>query len=546
MSSKVIAFYLPQFHPIPENDEWWGSGFTEWTNVTRGKPFYTGHKQPRRPADLGYYDLRVPDIMDAQIDMARQYGVHGFCFYYYWFDGKRLLERPLDMFLARDDYDFPFSICWANENWSRRWDGGDQDILIAQKHSAKSDRKFIRDILPILSHKNYITVDGLPLLTVYRIQDLPNPEVTISIWRQEAIKAGLPGLHVSACMTFGLDDYSKCGCDSGVQFPPHGVPASDVTSKVAGLDPDFEGHIYNYQDVVETGIASLNPDATIFPTVMMGWDNTARKKERGHIYKGCNPEYFGQWLERAVAYSTKQAADKSTENFVFINAWNEWAEGTYLEPDMDNGFGYLEKVSSVLAKGTHLKTDTDLTKLIQSLDIDADTKTDLIGKANLLENSVKFYRSLFGESDYYYKLNQKHFVDAASYGFFKTSFNVELHIHIDSIDKLASGNVLNTNNGESIIVNGWCFSTVKSTASQFYLLLLSDAGQGYVAPIDQSFERIDVVAEYGQYQHLNARCGFSDSYKLSSIKPGQYRLGIMMISDKYRGLKLSDCLVTAS
>ena len=170
----------------------------------------------------------------------------------------------------------------------------------------------------------------------------------------------------------------------------------------------------------------------------------------------------------------------------------------------------------------------------------------MIGKANLLENSVKFYRSLFGESDYYYKLNQKHFVDAASYGFFKTSFNVELHIHIDSIDKLASGNVLNTNNGESIIVNGWCFSTVKSTASQFYLLLLSDAGQGYVAPIDQSFERIDVVAEYGQYQHLNARCGFSDSYKLSSIKPGQYRLGIMMISDKYRGLKLTDCLVTAS
>ena len=219
---RLIAFYLPQFHPIPENDLWWGEGFTEWTNVSKAQPLFEGHYQPHIPADFGYCDLRSPEVRRQQAEMAREYGLHGFCYYHYWFQGKRLLERPFNEVLASGEPDFPFCLCWANEPWSRRWNGSNQDVLQAQSYSSDDDRAHLRYLLPALSDRRAITVDGKPMFIVYQAKELPDPASTIAIWREEARRGGLAGLYLVAVET-GWDagwDATQFGFDAKVLFQP--------------------------------------------------------------------------------------------------------------------------------------------------------------------------------------------------------------------------------------------------------------------------------------------------------------------------------------
>jgi hypothetical protein len=342
---KAIAFYLPQYHPIPENDRWWGKGFTEWTNVTRGRPFFPGHHQPQLPADLGYYDLRLPDVRAAQADLARRYGVHGFCYYYYWFNGRRLLERPLEDVLRTGEPDFPFCVCWANENWTRRWDGAEHEILMAQVHSPESDRRFIQDVLPLLRDPRYIRVGGAPLLLVYRAGVLPEPRRTTDIWREVARAEGLE-LHLAAVQTAGTDDPVAMGFDAAVEFPPLHFGPTKINEQVEGLSPEFRGWIYEYDEAIRASLAKPRPAHHWYRGVMTSWDNTARRGAAGHVYRGATPGAYERWLRAIVAET--EAKCPPDERIVFVNAWNEWAEGAHLEPDQRFGHAWLEATARAL------------------------------------------------------------------------------------------------------------------------------------------------------------------------------------------------------
>jgi lipopolysaccharide biosynthesis protein len=238
--ARLIAFYLPQYHPIPENDAWWGKGFTEWTNVTKAKPLFPGHLQPHLPADLGFYDLRLPEVRQAQADLAREYGINGFCYYHYWFNGKQLLERPFDEVLTSGVPDFPFCLCWANENWTRRWDGEEQEVLAAQKYSLEDDLEHIRALMPAFKDRRYLKIHGKPIFLVYQIQMLPSAEATANIWRDEAVKAGLPGLYlcfVTSISRMAQVDPSTVGFDAVIEFPP---AASDTYYRLRPKRIKFE------------------------------------------------------------------------------------------------------------------------------------------------------------------------------------------------------------------------------------------------------------------------------------------------------------------
>ena len=338
---RLIAFYLPQFHPIPENDDWWGQGFTEWTNVRRATALFEGHAQPRRPAELGYYDLREREVRHRQAEIARRYGIYGFCYYYYWFSGKRLLEQPLDLMLADRELDFPFCLCWANETWSRRWDGSETDTLIEQKYQTGDAAQFVRDVAPILRDARYITVGGAPMLLVYRAAEIPDLRGVVRTWRETARALGLPGLHLCAVQsnnyTTGLDD----GFDAMVEFPPHSLPVGPRSDALPGMLPSFAGKVFSYSDVVQhcarLGSATGLP---IYRGLMPGWDNTPRRGLHSYIFHEATPELYEVWLRRLIDHAHQNhPADR---RFVFINAWNEWAEGAYLEPDEAYGYAYLE------------------------------------------------------------------------------------------------------------------------------------------------------------------------------------------------------------
>ena len=354
---KAIAFYLPQFHPVPENDEWWGKGFTEWTNVTKAVPQFVGHYQPRLPGELGFYDLRLPEILARQVGLARKYGIHGFAFHYYWFNGKRLLERPLDNFLADASIDFPFCICWANENWTRRWDGQENEILIAQAHSPESDRRFIRDVTPILQDKRYIRVDGRPLLIVYRPDALPEASRTVQLWRDHCQKSGLGNPFLVAAQTFGFTDPRPIGFDAAVEFPPHTkLPLMHLTWNLEMLNTRYAGAVVDYSAFVDKALLPTNPPYELFKTVFPSWDNEARKPGRGFVFAFSTPAEYQRWLAGACEQTLAQEQDPD-RRLVFINAWNEWGEGAYLEPDRRFGYGYLKATMDALRGLEHRDPD---------------------------------------------------------------------------------------------------------------------------------------------------------------------------------------------
>ena len=357
---RLIAFYLPQYHPIPENDEWWGKGFTEWTNVTRAKPSFEGHYQPHLPADLGFYDLRLPEIREAQANLAKHYGIYGFCYYYYWFNGRRLLERPLDAVLRSKKPDFPFCLCWANENWTRRWDGEETHILVAQEYTPGSLRKFAESIIPYLQDERYIKINGQPLLLIYRIGHIHHPTQAIQTWREVFRQRGVGEVHIAGILGFGLKDPVALGCDSAVQFPPNSLRPKKVVPP--GLEKaNFPGYIFDYPHVVGESLRYKTLDERVFPSVMPSWDNTARRKEQATVWLNASPDHYKLWLRGTIEKVRKR--NNLDERIVFINAWNEWAEGAHLEPDQKYGHEYLEATQEALLRQCDWQT---IIKLLQS------------------------------------------------------------------------------------------------------------------------------------------------------------------------------------
>jgi GT2 family glycosyltransferase len=344
---KIIAFYLPQFHPIPENDLWWGEGFTEWTNVKKAQPNFVGHNQPKVPADLGYYDLRDEDVMVAQAALARKYGIDGFCFYYYWFGGSRLLDMPIERMLQTGRPNFPYCLCWANENWSRRWDGRDSEILIGQQHSPEDDRAVILDLIRHFKAPNYIRIDGRPHLIVYRVDLFPDFFATSKLWREICREQGVGEIYISMVESHDLvhkDIHpSTFGCNASIEFPPLNM-AERISPSGEIMNPDFHGGIGDYRDTALRYCARALPSYTRFRGVMPGWDNTARRQNDGFCFEHSSPEVFQAWLEHTIRQTRQQ--HHGDEKIVFINAWNEWAEGAYLEPDTCHGHAFLEAVKN--------------------------------------------------------------------------------------------------------------------------------------------------------------------------------------------------------
>lgn len=361
---RLVAFYLPQFHPFPENDKWWGKGFTEWTNVTRAKPMYVGHYQPHLPSDLGFYDLRVPEVRREQAVMAKAYGIDAFCYHYYWFSGKRLMERPLDDMLADPEMDMPFCLCWANENWTRRWDGREHELLIRQDYHPEDPVESLRSMLPYLRDRRYLTHKGRKIIVVYRPQNLPHSARWVEAWRVEARALGLGELHLVCALTHDNWSYKAMGFDAGVEFPPHNLePEMNRHLHKVGFFEKFGGVLPDLKDVAEY---YLNRDRSAEPnvhrTVYPSWDNTARRRERALITLNGTPENYEYWLHRAIEETRRETGGK--DGLVFINAWNEWAEGCHLEPDHRYGRAFLEatlraKHGSALKDWTHVGIPAD-------------------------------------------------------------------------------------------------------------------------------------------------------------------------------------------
>lgn len=338
---KLVAFYLPQFHPIPENDAWWGAGFTEWTNVTRAVPQFEGHYQPHLPADLGFYDLRLPDVQKRQVALAKAYGIGAFCFYFYWFGGKTLLEHPVRQYLEHGEFDLPFCLCWANENWCRSWDGLNDNILIAQAHSPEDDLAFIAYVAPYLRDARYLRVNGKPVLLVYRPNLLPAARETAGRWRSWCRDHGIGEIYLVCTQSFEAVDPITYGFDAASEFPPNNSAPPDITDEVVLCNPAFGGTVYDWRVFPERSRVYAKPAYKLFRAVCPSWDNEARKSGRGTAFQHSSPGAFQEWVANASIETMARIADKD-ERLVFVNAWNEWAEGAHLEPDRRYGHAWLQ------------------------------------------------------------------------------------------------------------------------------------------------------------------------------------------------------------
>jgi lipopolysaccharide biosynthesis protein len=340
--ARLLAIHLPQFHPIPENDAWWGKGFTEWLNVVRARPQFPGHYQPHLPADLGFYDLRSPETREAQAELARTHVISGFFYYHYWFNGKLLLERPVREILESGRPDFPFCLCWANETWNRTWSGNEKEVLIGQKYSPEDDLAHIRWLLPYLKDPRYIRVSDKPVLFLYKASSLPDPICTARVWQAAARAAGLPGLYLvrfESNFVAETGDPARIGFDAAADFQPRSLGAKPLWWIRGPLRRYLTHGIFRYEDLISVAAARPAPPYKRYPCVMPGWDNTARRSEGARIWTGSTPELYERWLEDTLRQFRPFGPD---EDFVLVNAWNEWAEGNHLEPDQKWGRAYLE------------------------------------------------------------------------------------------------------------------------------------------------------------------------------------------------------------
>lgn len=368
---RAIAFYLPQFHPIPENDRWWGAGFTEWHNIARARPRFRGHHQPQLPERLGFYDLRLPATREAQADLARKHGVGGFCYYHFWFNGRMLLEQPLNEVLDSGRPDFPFCICWANENWTRRWDGGEHEILLGQDYDTYDARAHIRWLGRAFADPRYITVAGRPLFLIYNAAAIPDLAGRVRQWREAARELGLPDLYLCAVLSvrneLAADELRAAGFDAVIDFMPHpdvrgprlagnllrylGPRLLNKTLRFLGWDRRLPRlpvlNRFSYRRLAGNAVRRWRERDDLLPCVFPSWDNSPRKRVDADVYQNDDPRLYGRWLREALRTVRHRP---HAEQLVFINAWNEWAEGCHLEPDTRHGLAFLEETRAALAE----------------------------------------------------------------------------------------------------------------------------------------------------------------------------------------------------
>ncbi len=336
----VLAYYLPQYHPVPENDAWWGRGFTEWTNVVQARPLFEGHYQPHVPGDLGFYDLRLPEVRARQAHLAQAHGIDGFVYYHYWFGGRRILDRPFDEVRRSGHPSMPFALCWANENWTRTWDAGEQEILLEQSYGPAERAAHVEYLVDAFADERYLRVDGRPLFAIYRIGSLPDAEGFVVALRKATITAGVGDPWVVKFDTHGnFDDPATTGCDAAAQFfPPHGIVEVGLEHVRLPLG-DPANRVLPYDTMVDVLLRQPAPDWTRYECVAPGWDNTPRRGDgRSMVVHGSTPEAYELWLRHALERAPRRTPGQP---IVFINAWNEWAEGAHLEPDLQWGDAYL-------------------------------------------------------------------------------------------------------------------------------------------------------------------------------------------------------------
>ena len=339
--AKLLAFYLTQFHPFPENDRWWGTGFTEWTNISRGMPRFHDHYQPRIPRDLGFYSLDHPETLQKQIAIAKAAGIYGFAFYYYWFNQRRLMEKPLEQFLRSPNMEMPFCLMWANENWTRRWDGMESEVLISQDYRPDDDEELLADFVRHFEDPRYIRLQGRPLLMIYRPSLIPEARDVISRWRLIFRERFNQNPIIIMSQSFNNNDPTIFGLDGALEFPPHKVTSiiSQVNDDIEYLDDTFSGQIYRYDDVTKFSLGEPSPSFPLIKTVVPSWDNDARRQGTGLVLHGSTPEKYERWLSALIERARREPF--FNEPIVCINAWNEWCEGAYLEPDLYFGSAYL-------------------------------------------------------------------------------------------------------------------------------------------------------------------------------------------------------------
>jgi hypothetical protein len=343
---QVLAFYLPQFHHVPENDAWHDRGFTEWSVVASSHPLYPGHRQPVLPGELGFYDLRVPETRYLQTRLAREHGITGFLYYHYWFGGRRMLGRPFQEVLESGQPDFPFALCWANESWYRRWQASNDEMLLEQEFSEEDDIAHIRWLIRCFQDPRYIRIEGRPLLAVYRPGLLPNPTRTVDLWRRECDDAGMePPWLVMFETDDALTDPGLLGFDASAEFVPHQL-VKLMRTEAQSFGADGSHKMYEYDDVASAYLNRPAVEWQRYPCVPTAWDNSPRRQTGGALLlRNSTPESYGRWLAEAA---TRQSRSAGRHGIVFVNAWNEWAEGAHLEPDALWGRAYLEVTRDVL------------------------------------------------------------------------------------------------------------------------------------------------------------------------------------------------------
>lgn len=357
----VLAFFLPQFHPTPSNDEWWGEGFTEWHNVARARPLFRGHYQPHEPADCGYYDLRVPEVRELQAVLARAGGITGFVWYHYWFQGRRLLERPFEDMIRSGRPDLPFALCWANEPWTRAWDGSTGHTLMAQSYSVTDDEVHGRWFAEVFADPRYVRIKGRPVLLVYKASQIPEPRRTTDVWREQASAAGVgePLLLRVESGPGETGDPRALGFDAAVEFAPAWVELGRPLRRsrpwfwARRLGVSSRGYgrarVFRYADLMTRMMDRVPPGYPRYPCVTPMWDNSARRSVGATVFTGSTPELYGRWLSAALRRSPASAGTPIDVPLVFINAWNEWAEGSHLEPDRRHGRAYLDATARAVA-----------------------------------------------------------------------------------------------------------------------------------------------------------------------------------------------------
>lgn len=392
-NSKLLTFYLPQYHRTPENSEWWGPGFTEWTNVAGAKPNFEGHYQPHIPRELGFYDLTHPDVMYEQAELAKLYGVHGFCFYHYWFSGRRILERPVENFL-KSDIDINFCLCWANENWTRTWSGDEKSVLLGQNYAEGDDEEFILSLLKYFKDPRYILVDGKPMLVVYRAKEIPNPAASFAKWRALAVEHGFPGLHIAVVDFYDIASPDEVSADALVEFPPHKFngPQSIPSIVPTFINPEFAGGVVDYVKMIAQSFKRESPSFKLYRGIIPSWDNTARRQNTPTTIVNATPSLYGIWLKYLRAY-TRNNLKGTSDNFIFVNAWNEWGEGCHLEPDQKWGLKYLEET---LCSSFYEESSGDLDKtkeeLYSAVAKEVATQVESESEINRIKTELKNYK----------------------------------------------------------------------------------------------------------------------------------------------------------